>query len=125
MNYPTAILINHDNDYRAAYEVLAKAYLALEGQHHAEIDSRFIQISRFDDNPYVVHKVTADQISRAVDMADCLPEMERRWLYLDDVGDLQPVTIGERVRTGSDFYYADSPIMAAGCCVGHVVHTDH
>ena len=130
-NYPSAILANFNGDYRAAYDHLANAYLALERQHVNEGASRFIEISRFElDSEICVRKITEDQISRAVDMADCdLDYVMRNWLYVADDGTLQPVTIGkqERINTSEEMpiRYAASAIVAGGKCVGEVVYTDH
>lgn len=130
-NYPAAILANFDGDFRKAYEHLSKAYLALERQHCEEGGSRFIQISKFEsDSEICLRKITETQISRAVDMADCEdPGIMRKWLYVDDSGSLQLVTIGSPGRINQDedmpFYYASSSIMANGECVGSVTYTDH
>jgi len=130
-NYPAAILANFDGDYRAAYERLAKAYRGLEQQYINSVTSRFVEISRFEpDSEICIRKITEQEISRAVDMADCDdPGVMRKWLYVDDVGDLQPVTIGRRepMNTSEEapLYYASSAIVAAGKCVGEITHTDH
>jgi hypothetical protein len=130
-DYPAAILANFDGDYRAAYEHLSKAYLALNNQFTEVWSSRFIEISRFEpDSEICVRQITEESISQAVDMADCLPEFTmRKWLYVDDAGDLLPVTIGrqERINTGEEapFRFAASAIVAGGKCVGEVVFTDH
>src|ERR1700761_2910140 len=103
-NYPTAILANFDGDYRAAYEHLSKAYLALERQHVSESSSRFFEISRFEsDSEICLRQVTEEQISRSVDMADCEPDfVMRKRFYVDDAGEIQPVTIGRQERVNND-----------------------
>ena len=62
--------------------------------------SRFIEISRFEaDSEICLRQTTEDSISRSVDMADCEPDfVMRKWLYLDENGELQPVTIGKQER---------------------------
>lgn len=131
LNYPDAILANFNNDYKAAYEHLAKAYLILEQRNVEEGASRFIEISRFEpDSEVCIRKITEKQISSAVNMADCEdPGVLRTWLYVDDAGALQPVTIGkqERFSDGVEqlFHYASSDIVAGGKTVGQVVYTDH
>lgn len=130
-NYPAAILSNFGGDCRAAYEHLSKAYLALERQHGAETSSRFFEISRFEsDSEICLRQVTEEQISRSVDMADCEPDfVMRKLFYVDDAGDIQPVTIGrqERFSNGVEqpFHFASSAIVAGGKQVGEVVYTDH
>ena len=47
-NYPAAILANFEGDYRAAYEHLSKAYLALERQFSDVGSSRFFEVARFE-----------------------------------------------------------------------------
>jgi hypothetical protein len=130
-NYPGAILANFEGDHRAAYEHLAKAYLTLQQQFSEVWSSRFIEISRFEpDSEICVRQITEQQISRAVDMEDCEdPGVMRKWLYVDDDGELQPVTIGRQKRINRDeempFHFAASAIVAGGKCVGDVVYTDH
>lgn len=130
-NYPAAILANFDGDTRAAYEHLSKVYLAFERQYTDEANSRIIEISRFEpDSEICVRKITVEQISRKVDMADCEdPGVLRKWLYVDDAGELQPVSIGRQESINRDedapFYYASSAIMAGDVYLGDVVHTDH
>lgn len=130
-NYPKAILSNFDGDYRQAYEHLSKVYLALEKQFSEVWSSRFIEISRFEeDSEICVRQITEDQISRSVDMADCEPDfVMRKWLYVDDKGEIQPVTIGRQERFSNaveqPFHFAASSIIAGGKCVGEVVYTDH
>lgn len=130
-NYPAAILANFGGDYRTAYEHLSKAYLCLERQHVNESSSRFFEISRFEsDSDVCLRQVTEEQISRSVDMSDCEPDfVMRKRFYVDDQGEIQPVTIGsqERFHDGVEqpFYFAASSIIAGGKCVGEVVFTDH
>jgi len=130
-NYPAAILANFEGDYRAAFEHLSKAYLALERQHISETSSRFFEISRFEpDSEICLRQITEEQISRSVDMADCEPDfVMRKRFYVDDAGEIQPVTIGrqERINTdeGCPFHFAASAIVAGGREVGQVVFTDH
>jgi hypothetical protein len=130
-NYPAAVLSNFDGDYRAAYEHLSKQYLALEKQFSETWASRFVEISRFEaDSEICVRQITEKGISDAVDMADCYPDfVMRKWFYVDDAGEFQPVTIGsqERINTGEDmpFRFAASAMVAGGKCVGEVIHTDH
>lgn len=130
-NYPAAILASHDGDYRAAYEHLAKAFLSAERQSREESASRFFEISRFEvDSEVCLRKVTEQHISRAVDMADCEdPGVMRKWLYVDDAGEIRPVTIGrqERFSNGVEqpFHFAASAIVAGGRQVGEVSYTDH
>lgn len=130
-NYPAAILTNFEGDYRAAYEHLSKAYLALERQHISETSSRFFEISRFEgDSEICLRQVTEEQISRSVDMADCEPDFAmRKRFYVDDAGEIQPVTIGRQERFNTDeecpFHFAASAIVAGGREVGQVVFTDH
>ncbi len=130
-NYPAAILSNFNGDYRAAYEHLSKAYLALEKQFGDVWSSRFFEISRFElDSEICLRQTTEESISRSVDMADCEPDfVMRKWFYVDDQGEIQPVTIGrqERFHNGVEqpFRFASSAIVAGGKCVGEVVYTDH
>jgi hypothetical protein len=130
-NYPAAILANFDHDYQAAYAHLAKAFLALERQHIEESSSRFFEVSRFEpDSDICLRQVTEQQISRSVDMSDCEPDfVMRKRFYVDDAGDIQPVTIGDQDRfhngVEQPFYFAASDILAGGKCVGQVVYTDH
>lgn len=132
-NYPAAILANFDGDVERAYQHLSKQYLALERQLAESMDSRFLEISRFEsDSPVCMRKITEEQISSAVDMADCDVELVmRKWLYVDDAGELQPVTIGRQQRYApagaieQPFRYAESAIVAGGRQVGSVTYTDH
>lgn len=130
-NYPRAILSNFNNDHALAYEHLSKVYLALKKQFSDSVSSRFIEIGRFEeDSEIYVHKKTESQISTDVDMADCYDGgVMRKWFYIDDAGEIQPVTIGHQERINRDeempFRYATSDILANGECVGQVVHTDH
>lgn len=130
-NYPAAILSNCDGDYRKAYEHLAKAYLALDHQFTDVWSSRFFEISQFEpDSEICLRQKTEVSISQDVDMADCLPDFfMRKWFYVDDQGEIQPVTIGrqERFSNGVEepFHFAASSIMAGGKEVGQVVYTDH
>ncbi len=130
-DYPAAILANFDGDHRAAYEHLSKAYLALDNQFRAVWSSRFIEVSRFEsDSEICVRQITEESISHAVDMADCEPEpVMRKWLHVDEAGELHAVTIGkqERTHTGVEapFYFAASAMVANGKCVGEVTYTDH
>ena len=130
-NYPAAILSNFDGDYRRAYEHLSKAYLGMEKQFCDTWGSRFFEISRFEsDSPICLRQVTEKQISDSVDMADCEPDfVMRKRFYVDDEGEIQPVTIGrqERFHNGVEqpFHFAASSIIAGGKCVGEVVYTDH
>lgn len=130
-NYPKAILANYNGDYEGAYEHLSKQYLALERQLYDSISSRFLEVGRFEaDSEIYVHKKTEQQISSDVDMADCIdPGVMRKWFYVDDDGDIQPVTIGkqERFNSGEEcpFRFATSSIAAGGKEVGEVVYTDH
>lgn len=130
-NYPAAILSNYDGDYRAAYEHLSKKYLALELQYISQSSSRFFEISRFEsDSDICLRQVTEEQISHSVDMADCEPDfILRKRFYVDDQGDIQPVTIGRQERFSNSveqpFHFAVSSIIAGGKCVGEVVYTDH
>lgn len=130
-NYPAAILSNFDGDHKRAYEYLSKVYLALEKQFFEIWSSRFIEISRFEaDSEICVRQITEEALSRSVDMADCEPDfVMRRWLYVDDAGELQPVTIGrqERFSNGIEqpFHFAASAIVANNQQVGEVVYTDH
>lgn len=131
MNYPAAILANFDGDFRQAYEHLSKVYNELQAQFSEIWSSRFIEISRFEpDSEICLRQITEDQISRAVDMADCEdPGILRKWLYLDDDGELKPVIIGQQERINRDeeapFRFAASAIVAGGKCVGNVIYTDH
>lgn len=131
VNYPAAILANFDDDYKAAFEHLSKAYLSLERQHVAESGSRFFEISRFEsDSDICLRQVTEEQISRSVDMSDCEPDfVMRKRFYVDDQGEIQAVTIGrqERFSNGIEqpFHFASSSIIAGGKCVGEVAFTDH
>ena len=130
-NYPEAILANYEGDYRAAYAYLAKAYLALEKQFTETCSSRFFEISRFEqDSEICLRQTTEESISRSLDMADCEPDYSmRKWFYVDNNGDIQPVTIGrqERFSNGVEqpFHFASSAIVAGGKQVGEVVYTDH
>lgn len=130
-NYPAAILANHNGDYRAAFEFLAKAYSQLDRQFSEVWSSRFFEISRFeDDSEIALRQITEDSISRAVDMADCdIEPVMRKWFYVDDSGDIQPVTIGRQQRYSDGveqpFHFAESAIIAGGKVVGEVVYTDH
>jgi hypothetical protein len=130
-NYPAAILANFDRDFVKAYEHLSKAYLALERQYQGEQGSRFVEISRFEaDSEICVRKVTEEQISKAVDLADCgIDYVLLNRFYVDDQGTLQPVTIGRQERINTDqeapFHFAASSIVAGGKVVGEVVFTDH
>lgn len=131
-NYPAAILSNFDGDKARAYEHLSKAYLSLEKQHIDESGSRFIEISRFEqDGEICVRKKTESQISSDVDMADCIdPGVMRKWFYVADDGELQPVTIGPQERWHGNaieqpFHFAGGAILAGGKVVGQVVYTDH
>ena len=130
-NYPAAILDNFEHDYRRAYEHLSKMYLALEKQLSDSISSRFIEISQFEsDSPICMRKITEEEISNEVDMADCIDAgLLRKWLYVNDAGELQPVTIGSLERINADeecpFRFAASAIVAGGKCVGEVIYTDH
>lgn len=130
-NYPAAILANFDGDVWAAYEHLSKAYLALERQHITETSSRFFEISRFEaDSDICLRQVTEEQISRSVDMADCEPDfVMRKRFYVDEQGEIQPVTIGQQERFSNGieqpFHFAVSAILADGKWVGEVVYTDH
>ncbi len=130
-NYPTAILANFEGDHRAAYDHLAKQYLALQKQFSEVWSSRFFEISRFEpDSEVCLRQITESAISRSVDMADCEPDfVMRKFFYVDDNGDIQPVTIGrqERFSNGVEqpFHFASSSIIAGGKSVGEVVYTDH
>lgn len=130
-NYPAAILANFGSDYRAAYEHLSKVYLAQEKQFTNVWSSRFFEISRFEsDSEICLRQTTEESISRSVDMADCEPDfVMRKWFYVDDQGEIQPVTIGrqERFHDGIEqpFHFAASSIIAGGKVVGEVVYTDH
>lgn len=129
-NYPAAILANFDSDYRAAYEHLSKVYLALERQYISESSSRFFEVSRFEsDSEICLRQVTEEQISRSVDMADCEPQFYRKRFYVDDEGEIWPVTIGglRVINTNEEcpFYFAVSAIIANGREIGQVVFTDH
>ncbi len=110
---------------------MPKIYLSLERQHSEESGSRFIEVSRFeDDSPLCVFKVTEDRISRDVDMTDCgLDYVLRKWLHCDDAGELHAVTIGSQERFSTDveqpFRYAASAMLANGKVVGQVTYTDH
>lgn len=130
-DYPNAILSNHDGDYRAAYEFLAKAYRALDKQFSETLSSRFFEVSRFEsDSDICLRQITEAKISESVDMADCLPDfVMRKWFYVNDAGEIHPVTVGrqERYSEGVEqpFYFAESAIVANGHQVGTVVYTDH
>lgn len=130
-NYPAAILANYNGDYRAAYDYIAKQYLALEKQFCEVASSRFLEVSRFEpDSEVCLRQITEESISRAVDMADCESDFTmRKWFYVDDSGDIQPVTIGRQERFSNDleqpFHFASSAIVAGGKQVGEVVYTDH
>lgn len=130
-NYPAAILSNYNGDHRAAYEYLANAYLALEKQFSEVWASRFFEVSRFEsDSPICLRQITEQSISEAVDMADCLPDhVMRRWFYVDDAGEIQPVAIGRQERFSNaveqPFHFAASSIIAGGRQVGEVVYTNH
>ncbi len=130
-NYPAAILANYDGDTRKAYEFLSRAYLSLERQFVETTSSRFFEISRFEpDSEICLRQKTEESISRDIDMADCIdPGVLRKWFYVDDNGDIQPVTIGAQERINRDeeapFRFAASAIVAGGKCVGEVVYTDH
>src|ERR1700719_33196 len=103
-NYPAAILANYDGDTRKAYEFLSRAYLSLERQFVETTSSRFFEISRFEpDSEICLRQKTEESISRDVDMADCIdPGVLRKWFYVDDNGDIQPVTIGKQERINRD-----------------------
>lgn len=130
-NYPAAILANHQGDYRVAYEYLAKAYQRLDRQFTETLSSRFFEVSRFEsDSEICLRQITESSISTAVDMADCEPDfVMRKWFYVDDNGDIHPVTVGrqERFSNGVEqpFHFAASSLIANGQCVGEVVYTDH
>jgi hypothetical protein len=130
-DYPSAILSNHEGDYRAAYEFLAKAYRSLDRQFTDTLNSRFFEVSRFEsDSEVCLRQITESSISSAVDMADCQPDfVMRKWFYVDDAGEIHPVKIGrqERFSNGVEqpFYFAASAIVANGQQVGEVVYTDH
>ena len=130
-NYPAAILANHDGDYRGAYETLAKAYQSLDAQFTQVWSSRFFEISRFEsDSEICLRQVTEQHISESVDLADCLPDFAmRKWFYVDDGGDIHPVTIGcqRRYSAGIEqpYHFAGSAIIANGKQVGSVDYTDH
>lgn len=130
-NYPAAILANFGGDYRSAYEHLSKVYLALERQHASQGSSRFFEISRFEpESEICLRQITEQQISRSVDMSDCEPDfVMHKLFYVDDDGEIQPVTIGRQERFSNaveqPFHFASSAIIAGGKCVGEVVYTDH
>jgi hypothetical protein len=100
--------------------------------------SRFIEITEgMDGADKILRKVTEEQISHAVDMADCYGE-PGKYMYLDDDGKLYPVTFGRVDRPVTfgelDEFYAENPtiihsqsgaIVANGKVVGHVSYTDH
>jgi hypothetical protein len=98
--------------------------------------SRFIAITDMDGVKRV-RKVTEDQISRAIDMADCYDD-NSQYLYLDDDGKFYPVSFGgvsRHVSAGElDEFYAENPtiifsqsgaMVANGKTVGYVSYTDH
>jgi hypothetical protein len=110
------------------------------GRLNAELDakhfSRFIAISHHEGTP-LLRKVTEDQISNAIDMADCY-EDDSQYFYLDDDGKLYPVSFNGPSRHVSegelDEFYAENPtiifsqpgaMVANGKTVGHVMYTDH
>jgi hypothetical protein len=130
-DYPAAILANFNGDHRAAYKHLSKVYLAMEKQFSETWASRFLEISRFEaDSPICLRQITEENISRSVDMADCEPYfVMRKWFYVNDEGEIQPVQIGrqERFSTAIEqpFHFAASAIIAGGKCVGEVIYTDH
>lgn len=130
-NYPQAILANYNNDYRLAYEFLAKQYLALDEEHRSTKNSRFFEVYQFaPDRDTYSHQVTEKSISHAIDMEDCLPVYHmRRWYYVDDNGYVFPVTIGPK-RTFHNKpkgypHCGFSDIIANGKSVGRVDYTDH
>jgi hypothetical protein len=111
-----ASMSNFNGDYRAAYEHLSKKFLEMERQFCAVWGSRFFEISRFEaDSEICLRQVAEEHISRSVDMADCEPDffMLKRF-YVDDDGEIQPVTIGrqERFSNGVEqpFHFASSAI---------------
>ena len=93
-------------------------------------EKRFLIIWHNPDDGHRLRVANEQQVSDAVDMADCHGEgFEIFWL--DDDGKLQPVETGKMTRYGGPddpdcpFYYGTSPLIASGQVVGYVSHTDH
>lgn len=78
------------------------------------------------DEPPQMCLRTEEQVSRAIDMADC--DAPPQFLYLMNDGQLLPVSVGPQTRIDTEeysFYYASAPLLAGGQEVGTVVYTDH
>lgn len=84
----------------------------------------------YDDRAHAL-AVTERELSRRIDLGDCYDHHDKAVYYLTPAGDLLPVTYGKQERVPACDYdersivYAHTPILAGGCVVGHISHTDH
>lgn len=89
------------------------------------MEKRFIRIYLDRDGSTIgVDIIDEAELSRSVDMSDCDP-FYAIYSYVDGEGKVHPVSFGEIHRTGGDWVYGYSDVLADGQVVAHINHTDH